>query len=185
MVVARTLERMLMRKLLWLAAAVVLASCGRNGSLRLSWPATIGGLEGFSDTQRTAVMSAIAQLNVKIKRTMISPAGLPASRESSEGSPIYFRFADNIPEQKKVIAGRATVDGEKCVVQISSVVADNNELLVPVIWHELGHCAGLDHDPKAGEVMYASTVSMKNYDEATLSRFFSHVLEASGLSSAP
>ena len=184
MVVARTLERMLMRKLLWLAAAVVLTSCGRNGSLRLSWPTTIGGLEGFSDTQREAVMGAISQLNVKIKRTMVSPAGLQ-TQESEEGSPIYFRFAENIPEQKKVIAGRATVDGEKCVIQISSVVANNNELLVPVIWHELGHCAGLDHDPKSGEVMYSSTVSMKNYNEATLGRFFDRVLEASGLSAAP
>lgn len=174
-----------MRKLFWLAILVVLTSCGKNGAPRLSWPATLGGMEGFSDTQRESVKSAISQLNLKIKRTMVSPAGLQTQNGSSEGSPIYFRFADSIPEQKNVIAGRATVDGEKCIVQISSVVADNNELLVPVIWHELGHCAGLDHDPKAGEVMYASTVSMKNYDQATLGRFFTHVLEASGLSTSP
>lgn len=175
-----------MRKLFWFAVLVVLTSCGKNGAPHLSWPATIGGLEGFSDTQRAAVMSAISQLNLKIKRTMVSPAGLQTqSGTSSGGSPIYFRFADSIPEQKNVIAGRATVDGEKCVVQISSVVADNNELLVPVVWHELGHCAGLDHDPKVGEVMYASTGSMKNYDAATLGRYFAHVLEASGLSAAP
>lgn len=151
--------------------------CGKK-SHYLQWPATLGGMEGFSESQKTHVLDAISELNGKIRRTFVSPTGL---QSSNQGSPIYIKFEENIPERTNVIAGRATVDGEKCVIQISSVVASNPDLLEPVLWHELGHCAGLDHDPKEGEIMYKTTRSMKSYDEGAQSRFFTNVLEASGL----
>jgi hypothetical protein len=174
---------MLMRKLFWLAACFVIMGCGKNRHSYLQWPTTLGGLEGFSDSQRENVMDAIGQLNARIRRTIVAPAALQDSGAEEPGSPIFIRFEDKIPERTSIIAGRATVDDEKCIVQIASVVADSPELLVPVLWHEIGHCAGLDHDPKDGELMYKMTYSMRRYDEATIERFFTHVLEASGLSS--
>lgn len=173
-----------MRKLVWIAALFLFVGCGKKGHSYLTWPATLGSLEGFSDSQKEHVLGAISELNGKIRRTIVSPTALQSSG-TEEGSPIYIKFADRIPERTNVIAGRATVDGEKCVILISSVVADNKELLEPVLWHELGHCAGLDHDPLEGEIMYKTTGPMKNYDEATQSRFFAKVLEASGLSTKP
>lgn len=126
------------------------------------------------------VVEAIADLNLKIQRTVVMPEELQSSEAG--GSPIYIRFAQTIPEQTSAIAGRATVEGDKCVVQISSIVANDDSLLVPVLWHELGHCAGLSHDPTKGEVMYKVTYSMREYDKPAFDRFFTHVLEASGLS---
>jgi hypothetical protein len=167
-----------MRKLLFIVACFLLTGCGKNRHSYLKWPTALASLEGFSDNQREHVMDAIAQLNVKVRRTLITPSGL---NTQDSGSPIFIRFEENIPERTNVIAGRATVDDEKCVVQISSVVADDISLLVPVLWHELGHCAGLDHDPKQGELMYKTTYAMKSYDDAKIERFFAHVLEASGL----
>ncbi len=172
-----------MRKLVWIAALFLFIGCGKKGHY-LNWPATLGGIEGFSEKQKEQVLGAIGELNGKVRRTVLSPSALQSS-DGDEGSPIYIKFADSIPERTNVIAGRATVDGEKCVVLISSVVADNNDLLLPVLWHELGHCAGLDHDPLEGEIMYKTTRPIKSYDEAAQSRFFAKVLEASGLSAKP
>lgn len=171
------------QKMSWLIVFFVIIGCGKNRHY-LQWPAKLSGLEGFSDSQREHVLAAISELNLKIQRTIVTPQGLQTQDSSDSGSPIYIRFEENIPERTNVIAGRATVDGEKCVVQISSVVADNTALLVPVLWHELGHCAGLEHDPTQGEIMYKTTYSMKNYNEASLSRFFANVLEASGLNAS-
>jgi len=171
-----------MRKLVWIAALFLFIGCGKKGHSYLTWPTTLGSMEGFSDSQKEHLLDAISALNGKMSRTVVSPTAL---QSSDAGSPIYIKFADSIPERTNVIAGRATVDDEKCVIQISSVVADNYELLEPVLWHELGHCAGLDHDPLEGEIMYKTTRAMKNYDEAKQSRFFAKVLEASGLSAKP
>lgn len=157
--------------------------CGKKGHY-LDWPTTLASLDGFSDTQREHIVAAITQLNLKINRTVVIPEGLKTQSSSGEGSPIFIKFSQNIPEQTNVIAGRATVESGKCTVQISSVVADDVDLLVPVIWHELGHCSGLDHDPKEGEIMYKTTHGMKAYDDATIQRFFAHMLEASGLNAA-
>jgi hypothetical protein len=175
-----------MRKLLLVIACFLIAGCSKKGHSYLQWPATLGGLEGFSEPQKERILGAISDLNLKIRRTVVAPQGLQTqdSSSGSDGSPIFIRFEQDIPEQKNVIAGRATVDGEKCVIQISSVVADNDDLLVPVLWHEVGHCAGLDHDPSKGEIMYKTTYTMDHYDESTLNRFFAKVLEASGLSTA-
>ncbi len=173
--------RRFFKKMSRLIVFFMIIGCGKNRHSYLQWPATLGGLEGFSESQRKAVLAALVEINLKSQHTLIEAPELNTQSTSNSGSPIFFRFTADIPEQTKVIAGRATVDGDKCDVQISSAVIDNNTLLVPVLWHELGHCAGLDHNSNKGEIMYATTYSMKTYDEASLSRFFAAVLESSGL----
>ena len=165
----------------WLIVSFMIIGCGKNRHSYLQWPATLGGLEGFSESQRQAVLAAIVEINLKSEHTLIEAPELKTQSTSNSGSPIFFRFTADIPEQTKVIAGRATVDSDRCDVQISSAVIDNNALLVPVIFHELGHCAGLDHNPNKGEIMYAITYSMKTYYQAAFSRFFVAFLESSGL----
>ena len=61
---------------------------------------------------------------------------------------------------------------------MSSNTADDLE---SVLWHELGHCAGLVHVPQTGEIMYAYTNAFSTYSSDALSRFFTAITSSAGL----
>lgn len=166
-----------MRKLsALLIVALLCVSCAQGQREPLKWPVTLVGIEGFSEDQQTRVLDAIDELNAEVSQTLVVHG-----THARGGSPVTIRWAKEIPQMASTIAGRAFLDSEKCTIQLADVVAKSDSLLKPVLWHELGHCAGLQHDPSEGEIMFRRTDYMENYDNSALSRFFARIQEAAGL----
>lgn len=166
-------EQVLGMRRLWVGAVLFLiAGCGNNRQ----WPATIVSTQGFSPTQLQALQSAIGSLNSQSKRILITSSGGPKSFPIS----ISLVGPDQATENR---AGCATVDSNQCSVQLSTLLFESDYAgdLESVVWHELGHCAGLVHVPQSGEIMYAYTNSFSSYSSGALSRFFASIIGSSGL----
>jgi hypothetical protein len=166
---------MKVRHAIALIICILLAGCGKKGP-RLPWPASIH-LTGFADSESEAIRKSFSDLNEKSGKTVVEESG------HADRYPIRFEIVD-FPKDKKTQAGLAIIEDETCTIQLSrSLFTDSAHptYLMPVVWHELGHCAGLLHNPSAGEIMFSSTVPFENYSEEEIKRFFADLFQSSGL----
>lgn len=182
-------------RLFGILASLLLAACG--GGQRLSWPAQIPSFEGIDGDSLTLVQEKISDLNTRLASPILnigagtgSPiyikkvesfenvAGLIAlgdlHLESGELAYIQARGVRGTLGTSR-IAGRATLSGNECKIELAAFLmkVENKDLLHPVLWHEIGHCAGLPHVSEQGELMSPLTLPFSNYTEEQLERFFS------------
>lgn len=133
---------------------------------------------------------------VAIAEAVNNTSAVQAQNSSPTGSVIQIELVDTIlPQSSAVtpigathdirvqnlqsatgyrIAGRAELEHGKCHVLIARFVNDTpgQALLIPVLWHELGHCAGLGHVEAVNQIMSPSTGSPARYSAAVLETFF-------------
>jgi hypothetical protein len=177
-------------------ALFFIAACGN--APRLTWPAAVASIE-ISDAGKSIVASDIENLNKEIGSTILR-------LEGSNGSPIHIKSVSSfgvsnsvIPQGAQVhldyvslgakgnsraaapttqIAGRATLDSNQCVIELGSFLFEDNarDLLMPVLWHEIGHCGGLVHLSEANEVMSPITNRVQTYSKEQFKRFFDALL---------
>lgn len=160
---------------LFIVCALVVG-CGKNRPAPGMWPAYVAGHEGFSDQQWKEVREGIDFLNKGCAEDLIHPDG------TASGYPIIFRLVE-AEENKKRRAGLAIVEEERCTIEISKVVFSDqhSRVRISVVIHELGHCAGLDHETDAGAVMYRTTANLDSYTPTALDHFFHSVRQNLGL----
>lgn len=160
---------------LFIVCALVVG-CGKNRPIPGGWPAYIAGHEGFSEEQWSEVLAGVAYLNNGCKDELVHPEG------SGSGYPLHFKLVET-EEDKKRRAGLAIVEEEQCTIEISKVVFSEQHarVRIPVIIHELGHCAGLDHETDSGAVMYRTTAALDSYSAGALDHFFHTVRQSLGL----
>ncbi len=176
-------------------ALFLVVACGN--APRLSWPAAVASIEISGDGKST-VTSDIEDLNAQIGSTILRLDG-------SSGSPIHIKSISNFGVSSNVltqgaqvhldyvsmiapgargaaastqIAGRATLDSSQCVIELGSFLFEekSKDLLMPVLWHEIGHCAGLLHVTEANEVMSPITNRLDAYTADHFKRFFDALL---------
>ncbi len=189
-------------RLLWkwtgLPVVLLVVSCGVQP--RLNWPAEVA-IE-VTDPGKASVASNIENLNSQLGKTILqigSGTGSPIYIKSvtsfsstssiAQGAEVHFAYVESPVLPGKVramgtastrIAGRATLDDSKCVIELASFLFESttNNLLLPVLWHEIGHCGGLQHVDKAGELMSAVTLSYSKYSQEQIQSFFDSLLSA-------
>lgn len=148
-----------------------LVGCGTR-----QWPATITSMQGFSSTQQQELQSALDDLNSQAPKPLFTTRSGPTTYPISISLVAPTQATENR-------AGCATVDANQCVVQLSSLLFEDEyaDDLESVVWHELGHCAGLVHVPQQGEVMFAYTNAFSTYSSGALSRFLMSITSSAGL----
>lgn len=175
-------------------ASLLLAACG--GGQRLSWPAQIPSIEGIDGDSLTLVQEKIADLNTRLASPVLnigSGNGSPIyirKVESFDSTTAFFSLGDLHLEQSEFayirlrgargtlgtsrIAGRATLSSKECTIELASFLMkpESKDLLHPVLWHEIGHCAGLPHVSEEGELMSPLTLPISKYTDEHLARFF-------------
>ena len=142
------------------------AACGKNGQTRSAWPAVVVQISDVSPEEREMVLSSITNLNEQLGSAVID-VGVDRGN--------YAIAIRKVTPSSETInrAGLATFDDRYCEVELNSAIFGNRKVVFePVLWHELGHCAGLPHDSKPGEVMYHSASPDGIYSSAALNRFF-------------
>lgn len=175
---------MRMLKMMWnrfasvgaLGVMLVVTGCGNYRQFNKPWPATVSGMQGFSDSQQTQIRAALEEVNTDAKKRVIEVDG------AADRFPVTIQLRNPWPEAP-TRAGYATMDPNGCVIEISTDVMrkGKEDYLRPVLWHELGHCAGLQHDPKEGEVMYKVSEPFSYYSSDAFTRFWGTILHAASL----
>jgi hypothetical protein len=159
---------------LWLVAVVVVVSaCGNNRPQTGPWPAAVVSTEHFSAAESQTLITALDEMNIAVHRTIVQPDS------ATSGYPITIVLRgpwDEAPDR----AGYATVESDKCTIELSNVIfaEGKKDYIKPVVWHEMGHCAGLQHDPTQGEIMYKASNRLSDYTQASISRFYVNVLSS-------
>lgn len=190
------------QKLLKASFTVVIflvCACDNSGHFSLEFPAQISEIKGFDGTETGEITTRVDSLVKKVGTSFLVFPG-----EGNTGSTVRIQMVNEIPNTaetassshidyasvfipsgyrgvggSKRIAGRATRYGNECLVEISRFVVEyTDELLQPVLWHELGHCAGLSHDSKPYEIMSAITYTLNYYDDEKIARFISQISAA-------
>ena len=166
---------MRLRHVTWLLFGILLAGCGKKGHEHLPWPASVN-LNGISESDAALIRNAFTQMN--------DEGGKMIVQETSERGkyPIAFQIVE-FPKSETQ-AGLATIEDTRCTIQLARHLFTDPSMssyLVPVVWHELGHCAGLKHNPIRGEIMFASTVPFERYSPKEIARFFADLFDSSSL----
>ncbi len=130
------------------------------------WPAKIIQLAGFDAAEEVTVISALTSFNETSGRTIVE------IENSEAGYPITLEKKDP-PTDKPFRAGLATYESSQCKIEISPrVFSQYPNYLKSVLWHEMGHCAGLEHSEDQEDIMFHTSSKFENYSDASLHRFF-------------
>jgi len=158
----------------------LLVACGKERH----WPAEITSCENCTQEETDLVFSSVEELNSKSGSNLVA-----LKKDSAETKfAIKLFFVDSVAlqessESKNTRAGLATVYPDRCEVQLSRDLhkAENSHYFKAVLWHEMGHCAGLDHDKNEEDLMFSVTKKFQAYTDETLIRFFNKFKQSAGL----
>jgi hypothetical protein len=148
-------------KYILLLLAVSVIACGRsNYSVRLELPT-----EQYHDAK-----AAFEQLNYEAKFDIVK------YNNSKPG--IIIKRTDDA-NVKYPILGYAVVGGPTCEIYIPDrTFLEEYELLVTVLWHELGHCHNIMHSTNPKEIMFSSVREIFTYSNKYKDLFFRRLYEA-------
>lgn len=168
-----------MRNVILLFFCILLVACGKERP----WPAEVSPCESCSKEEVSELSSSLSELNEKSGASLIS---MPESSSKSYFT-ITVTFVDastlQSGDSKNTRAGLATVYSDHCDVQLSKDLhkAENAQYFKAVLWHEMGHCAGLAHDPQEEELMSAITKRFSAYSEEAITRFINKFKQSAHL----
>lgn len=161
-----------------LLVAPFVTACGNLSDSGTGWPARIVSVDAGDSASEDLVRQDMKDLETEAKRTLF------VDGEPSGSKPVLQITIRRVPDWTDAPrrAGYATMEGDSCLVELAERLFTTHAVYrKTVVWHELGHCAGLNHDPDEGEVMSATTSAFSSYDAATLERFIGEFEKSAGL----
>jgi len=152
------------------------SACGLERHPEWQWPARIAKIEGFSEQQLQELGLTIDELNTEAGQPVIIRENDPLAY------PITLRIVSSTPESPKRV-GYAVLRETHCEIEIDErafELSDGN-FLKSIVWHELGHCAGLDHNNDQFSVMYFTTAPFETYSNEALDSFVGDFINSAGI----
>lgn len=135
------------------------------GNFRREWPAVIRSVDAFELDEQVKVMEAIEELNETAPQKLISEDPLV-------GYAIAIRRVPPNPDFPNRI-GYAIVRPTSCTIELSERLFDDlAHMLKSVIYHEIGHCAGLGHVEESQEIMSANASAFDRFTQTHFNNFF-------------
>lgn len=136
------------------------------------WPANVT-IKDFSLDETPLIKNAVENINWQSKSKIIT---FDAPGEKTFTIVIRSHKGwDEFPTR----VGLATYTSQYCNVFIAKKVFTNKPTTIPtIVWHEIGHCAGLEHDKIEGEVMYKVTTPYTELNPGALKRFWNLLVKA-------
>ena len=149
-------------KRLVLLFAVVLAGCGKAGT----WPAYVK----IDKTTNAFVSNFVVKYTLDLNEQLGSEAlqFTPSDTDKIRAFPIIVRYSEEASNMGA--AGVAEKDGYSCVITIYPV-AISSDIMKTVLWHEYGHCLGLEHINVSSEIMSPGVFQFKYYKQTAVDRF--------------
>ena len=150
----------------------MLAGCGVG---RIELPAKVTPLVNFNDSQETLVRNIVNELNLRSENVLL------IFDDSETKGDISIEML-NSEQLSRGTAGTAMVSGSGCHIEISEIIAFLQTAFQSVLWHEIGHCVGLDHDSDPGAIMNRKPLPFNLLSEKAIESFIDSLLLVSGFS---
>lgn len=144
----------------------LISSCAHQKSI---WPAKIVGFKNFTYEEIDEIKGYIKDLNLKSLSTK-NGKSLVNPKASDDNYRIIIKFIHDDTDTEIRIAGTALRKSNECIISVYPVCFEK-QILKTVIWHELGHCAKLNHTESKTDIMYKAAKSFDSYKEEDLTRF--------------
>ena len=161
-----------------LLVAPFVTACGNLSNSSTGWPARLVAVDGGSADATDALRSDLADLVEAAGRELLFEGDVQESRPVLKIT--IRRVADWKDAPRR--AGYATLEGDSCLVELADrLFGTHREVRKTVVWHEIGHCAGLDHDDRDGEIMSATSSTFASYEPAVIAEFVDAFERSSGL----
>jgi hypothetical protein len=79
-------------------------------------------------------------------------------------------------------AGLTTMDSTQCIIQLNNIIFNPGMTgyIKPVVWHEMGHCAGLVHIADQKAIMYAQSNPFVFYSDDEITSFYQSWVSSAG-----
>lgn len=167
----------------WAARAMLLVApfvtaCGNLSNSSTGWPAQLVAVEGGSTEATRLIREDLDALAAAAGHQLFLDG------EPDGSAPVLKVTFRRVPDWADAPrrAGYATMQGDTCLVELAErLFKTHQSFRKTVVWHELGHCAGLDHDTDDGEVMSATTSVFTSYDGEAIERFLNAFEVSAGL----
>lgn len=166
----------LLRAILLMAPFVT--ACGNLSNSSTGWPARLVAVDGGSEAATATLRDDLSDLSAAAGRQLFFEG------ETMESRPILKITIRRVPDWRDAPrrAGYATTAGDTCLVELADrLFGTHRDFRKTVVWHELGHCAGLEHDDQTGEIMSATTSTFSSYDATAIKRFIESFEHSAGL----
>ncbi len=152
-----------------MVVALTVVGCGTQ---RTEWPAYVTSLDGFSEEELQEVRMSIDKLNAESDRPLVILDGEPAQTSYL----IHIERSNPWPNEP-LTAGITMRDDDLCSVALSTELfkSERANYVDSVVWHELGHCAGLTHNPTEGSMMFATAKPFTFFSSDALRSFIQDV----------
>ncbi|MBM4304771.1 MAG: matrixin family metalloprotease [Deltaproteobacteria bacterium] len=158
-----------------LALLVLVSACGVAPEKKAPWPASVR-LENLTDVEQSRITQSLKQISTTL--------GIELFNFDSRPSQFQLTITRMTPEGRNVSqAGVATYNGTFCKVELNELVLQSSysSYFEPVLWHEIGHCSGMEHVENSKEIMYPFANPRSFYSETSISSFFQSLLNYTSL----
>lgn len=149
-----------------LLCLLLLSGCAKQ----VTWPASVK-FQNLSELETKTVTESLNDLSKSTNRQLFYFNDMPNSLKITVTKMDY--------QHNSQYLGRATLTEETCLVELNEIVLEDSysSYFVPTLYHELGHCAGMQHDPNKGEIMYYLGGPKDSYTQDAFNRFYSEFLD--------
>lgn len=143
--------------------------CSEN---QIKAPVYLGEMENFNFDQKFEILSILQDLNRKLDNSLFT-------FNKNNKPKINLDFTEKtIKKQKGGLAGTALILINSCKITIYPV-SFNDRILKTVLWHEVGHCFGLEHSKNPNDIMYTSVGQFENYSQDSINSFLQDLKKSS------
>lgn len=149
----------------YLIIFLLLTSCAKKPG----WPASVT-FQSLDSSQTETALNYLKSLSEETKMELFN-----FNKVEGNFKIIITKKSFN---QNENYLGLATVTEVGCLVQLNEIIflnSDFKDYFKPVLYHELGHCAGMIHDPKEGEIMFHVGSPESFYTQDAFNRFFNQL----------
>jgi hypothetical protein len=154
----------------YLLALVLLVGCGKVNAKD-----NVNILINMKDVNYTATAHALTQLQIQSKNMKIAFG-------TWDNHQIIVDYARNDQVDnlfRAYILGVAWIDEVPCRIQmVERTYYYGQDWVNSVLWHEIGHCLGMDHHPNEEDIMYKYAKPLPKYKQSALQEFFRRLYEA-------
>lgn len=158
-----------------LVLLVLVSACGQKSEEKSPWPASVH-FENLSDSEQSQAVESLKQMSNTLGVELFSFESRPGQFQLT-----ITRMAPAGENTSK--AGLATYNGTFCKVELNELVLQTSysSYFEPVLWHEIGHCSGMEHVQNSGEIMFPYASPKSFYSESAISSFFDSLLKHTSL----
>lgn len=143
--------------------------CSEN---QLKAPAYLGEIDNFDFEQKIKILDGLQDLNRKLDNSLFT-------FKKNNKPVIKLDFVEkNVKREKNGLAGTALILMNSCKITIYPVSFDDR-ILKTVLWHEVGHCFGLEHSKNPNDIMYYSVGQFENYSQEYVDSFIQDLKKSS------